>query len=473
MRIKSISFYLITGLLLAPSAMNADDFKPLRVLNDSLPEQWTYNENFSQELPSDDRWWSYFEDPVLDSLITAGENNNYNILMAARRIEVARQSLNSIRAGYFPTFNLSGGWTKSRNSGALGSVMTRASTVDYFSLGIDMSWEIDIFGRIATKAKGAKASYNATRAEYAAVMTSLCSNIAKTYITLRMWQAELLVAQEHIASQEKILKMTEARHEAGLCSMLDVTQARIVFYSTQATLPQLKSSIHTTINALALLLGEYPEALNERLSATAPLPSYHHIVTAGIPMELLRRRPDIVEAEYQLAASAAQLGIAKKEFLPTLTLNGSIGTSAHRIGDMFKNDSFTYAIAPTLSCTIFDGLARNYNMASARASMEIEMDNYNLTVMTAVEEVDNAMSTYLATLDNIEMLKKVIEQSRKSLELSVDLYKSDLSAFSNVVDAQMSLLENQNSLVAAQGKALTSLVALYQALGGGWDITQL
>ena len=140
---------------------------------------------------------------------------------------------------------------------------------------------------------------------------------------------------------------------------------------------------------------------------------------------------------------------------------------------MFKNDSFTYAIAPTLSWTIFDGLARNYNMASARASMEIEMDNYNLTVMTAVEEVDNAMSTYLATLDNIEMLKKVIEQSRKSLELSVDLYKSDLSAFSNVVDAQMSLLENQNSLVAAQGKALTSLVALYQALGGGWDITQL
>ena len=115
MRIKSISFYLITSLLLAPSAMNADDFKPLRVLNDSLPEQWTYNENFSQELPSDDRWWSYFEDPVLDSLITAGENNNYNILMAARRIEVARQALNSIRAGYFPTFNLIGGWTKSRN----------------------------------------------------------------------------------------------------------------------------------------------------------------------------------------------------------------------------------------------------------------------------------------------------------------------------------------------------------------------
>ena len=179
MRIKSISFYLITSLLLAPSAMNADDFKPLRVLNDSLPEQWTYNENFSQELPSDDRWWSYFEDPVLDSLITAGENNNYNILMAARRIEVARQALNSIRAGYFPTFNLSGGWTKSRNSGALGSVMTRASTVDYFSLGIDMSWEIDIFGRIATKAKGAKASYNATRAEHAAVMTSLCSNISR------------------------------------------------------------------------------------------------------------------------------------------------------------------------------------------------------------------------------------------------------------------------------------------------------
>lgn len=469
MRIRLFTFQLLAVM----GAFCAPIVSAQTVLNDSIPEHWSYNEHFNQSVPTDDNWWSHFDDPVLDSLIAEGVENNYNVIMAARRINMARQSLNSVRAGYFPNIGLNVGWTKSRSSGAMGEVMTDAVVDDYFSLGLDMSWEIDVFGKIRAKAKQQKSAYDATRAEYAAVMTSLCANIAKNYIQLRVWQAEWQVAMEHIASQEKILKITEARHEAGLASMLDVTQAKIVYNSTKSSVPGLESAIHRTINGIAILLGVYPDSIYSRLEPSRKLPDYNQLVPVGVPAQLLRRRPDIVEAEAQLAGYAAALGVAKKDFLPTLTLNGSIGTSARRLDNTFKNNSLTYSIAPTLSWTVFDGLARKYNVASAREQMAIGIDNYNLTVMTAVEEVDNAISTYLSTLRKIEVLDTVVNDSRKSLDLSLDLYKRGLNPFNDVVTSQLNLLENTNSLVAAQGDAITALISLYSALGGGWSVDDM
>ena len=171
----------------------------------------------------------------------------------------------------------------------------------------------------------------------------------------------------------------------------------------------------------------------------------------------------------QLGEYAAMAGVAKKDFLPALSLTGSIGTSAHRAGDLFGKNSLEYSIAPQLSWTLFDGMARNYRAAEARLQLESAVDSYNLTVMNAVEEVDNAMIEYDATLQAIELQKSVVEQSEKSLTLSVDLYKTGLTAFSNVVDGQMNWLESQNSLVALEGKALQALISIYQALGGGWE----
>ena len=193
----------------------------------------------------------------------------------------------------------------------------------------------------------------------------------------------------------------------------------------------------------------------------------------GVPAELLRRRPDIVEAEYELASYAAALGLAKRDFLPTLSLNGTIGTGAHSAGDLFSRNSLTYSIEPTLTWTIFDGMSRRANMASARQQMEIGIESYNNTVMTAVEEVDNAITTYAGTLRNLDILDDVVTQSRKSLDLSLDLYKRGLSPFNNVVTAQMNLLEYQNSVVTASGNALTALITLYEALGGGWDAADM
>lgn len=436
---------------------------------DSLPQRWAYTEHFNQTVPTEDRWWRSFNDPTLDTLMAMGVENNYNVLMAARRMEIARQTLNRVRSQYFPTITFDGGWTKSRTSGAMISPHADASTESYFSLGLNMNWQIDVFGKIASQAKAKKSMWQASRAQYAATMVTLCGNIASAYFQLRTYQAREAVAVEHIASQERIVKITEARKECGLAQGLDVAQARTVLYSTKASLPLLDTSIRSAINLLSVLTAVPANELYGMLGTARPMPDYIQLVRTGVPMDLLRRRPDIVAAEHELASYAADLGVAKKDFLPTLSLNGSIGTAAHNAGDLFRSNSFTYTIAPTLTWTLFSGLSRSYALNEARENMQIGIDNYNLMVMTALKEVDDAMTSYTNTFRQINLLKDVVDESTRELELSVDLYKSGLSGFTNVADAQLTLLSYADNLVAARGNALQALVNIYEALGGGWE----
>ena len=329
-----------------------------------------------------------------------------------------------------------------------------------------MNWEIDVFGRITSQVKSKKALVEVSKADYLGTMVSLTADIASYYVNLRTLQAQYQVAQEHLLSQKRVVEIAEARHEAGLVSKLDVTQAKTVYFSTEATIPNLKSAIRKTVNSIAILLGVYPEELYGRLSEYEKQPDYMCLINSGVPMDLLRRRPDIIAAEKELAVYAAQIGIAKKDFLPTLSLQGSIGVASHEFNDLFKKNSLNYSIAPTLSWTVFDGFSRKYALAEAKTQMEIGISNYNQTVLTAVQEVDNAMVSYKSALETIECQQEVLEQSKESFNLAIEQYKEGLAAFTNVVDAQMSWLEYSNSLVAAKGSALTSLIQLYQALGG-------
>ena len=308
-----------------------------------------------------------------------------------------------------------------------------------------------------------------SRADRAGVLVSLAAQIASTYIDLRVSQAEVQVANEHAASQLKVLNIAKTRYETGLASRLDVDQAQTVYYSTISSIPTLENNIHQDINAIAVLLAENSQELQKVLSTPRTLPSHMQMVSAALPADLLRRRPDVVEAEKEIAEYAAQLGIAKKDYLPTLSLDGSIGVASHRPGDLFKGGAFEYTIAPTLSWTIFDGLSRKYSVASARQNMEVAIDNYNLTVLTAYQETDNAISTYFADLKYIDSLDKLVQSSRDYDELSIDQYKNGLAAFINVADAQISYLSYENTLIQARGQALTALVDLYKALGGGWE----
>ncbi len=437
---------------------------------DDMPSRWAYTTDFDQTVPTDDAWWRSFGDAMLDSLIAIGIDRNYDIAMAARRIEIARQGVRRAQAAYYPSVTANAGWTRARSSGAVVSPEIDASTSSYFGLGIDMNWEIDLFGKITARTRQEKASFKASRAQYAAMAVSITSKIASAYMRLRTLQGEKAVLQEHISSQKRVVEITEARFEAGISSMLDVAQAKTTYLSTEASITTLNTDIATAINTIGVLTGMFPEQIHAMLDTPRELPDFHQIVAVGVPMELLRRRPDVVEAEYALAADAAALGIAKKDFLPTLSIAGSIGTQAHDAGDLFSDRSFTYSIAPTLSWTVFDGMARKAAVVSAREQMQVGIDNYNLTLLTAVQEVDNAMSQYVNSLHYIDLIEQVVEQAQKSFELSIDLYKKGLSSFINVSDAQIARLQYADELVSARGAALSALINLYQALGGGWSV---
>ena len=421
-----------------------------------------------QTLPSDDSWWNNFHNPVLTELINRAVKNNYNVASALKRIEIASKEIGMTKAGYYPTVSLSGGWQKEQESGAAYGAGSARMKDDYFSLGASMNWEIDVFGRVYSNVKEKKAAYSVARADYDAVIVSLCANVATAYMQLRTYEEEYRVAQAHIESQKYVCKITESRFEAGLGDMLDVTQARVVLYETESTLPTLRSNIRTMKNSIALLVGEYPGAIDELLDTDTLLPEYRQDVAVGVPAEILRRRPDIVEAEMELAEYAAAIGVAKKDFLPTLSLTGSIGTSSHRLDNLFGKGSLDYSIAPQLSWTLFEGLSRNYALSEAKLQMESAIDQYNLTVMTAIEEVDNALVNYASLLEAIDLQKRVVEESKKSMDLSFELYRSGLTIFTNVVDGQISWLTNQNTLTTMEGEALAALVTIYKSLGGGW-----
>lgn len=436
------------------------------MLRDSIPHAWSYESAQTVTLPSDDRWWEGFDDPVLTSLIKRGETNSFNLSATLHRIEMARQNWELAKSAYFPTLGLTAGWSKEQQSGLTTSPGGKAMGTDYFSLGLNFSWEIDVFGRVRANAREGEANYNASKAEYSAAMISLCANIATAYFNYRLAQGRIEVAEGQISSQERIAKITEARHETGLASKLDVTQAMTVLYSTQATLPALRNMETSALNSLALLIGCYPAEITEDLSSSRDLPNAFRMVHIGVPADMLRRRPDIMQAEYQLASYSAQIGIARKDFLPVLSLNGSVGTAAHNLDDLFSKNSLTYSIAPQLSWTIFEGMARSRRVAVAKEQMLAGIDNYNLTVMNAIVETENALSAYDSSLRQIALFRKVLEESRESFSLAVDRYKKGLTSFTDVMNAQISTLNYENTLLETRAAALTSLVKVYAAVAG-------
>ncbi len=428
-------------------------------LRDSLPQQWAYASEFSQTLPTDDKWWLNFEDKSLDTLMSIAIDNNFDLQIAEKRIALAKSAVKIAQSGYYPSLSLNAGWSKDRSSG---------TTSDYYDLGLNFSWQIDLFGQITSQAKSKKALWQATKSQYDGVMVTLCANVATAYINLRTWQAQFIVATTHLQSQKQVLEMTEARFKSGLASMLDVSQAKTVYLSTLASIAPLKANIESQLNSIAILLGIYAENIPISAIEIAPLPNVNELVPVGVPMDLLRRRPDIKEAEYTLASYAVAIGIAKKDFLPTLTLDGGIGFKSSKLDNMFDDKSFTYTIAPMLTWTIFDGLSRKYQLIEAKEQYMIGIDNYNNAVMTAVKEAQNAMISYRYMLEETRELEDVTNEAFNSLKLSIDLYKRGLTSFTNVLTSQQTYLQYNNSLVSAKGKTLLSLISIYQALGGGW-----
>lgn len=321
-----------------------------------------------------------------------------------------------------------------------------------------------MFGKITQQVKAQEGAYKASREDYEWMCVTISAEIATYYMNLRTLQQELLVTQNHIQQQKRVLEITEARHEVGLASMLDVAQAKTVYYSTQATIINIQTDIFTTINAIAVLTGTYPEEMKIMLQPIGEQPSAIWSMDMDISPEMLRNRPDVKEAEYTVEEYAAALGVEKKQWLPSLSLSASVGTEAWHIGDMFKSDSYTYSIAPQLSWTIFDGFMRNAEIASAKEQLMASVDAYNLALLTAVQEVDNALTGYRQAVEYEKKIAIVLENAQLAYNLAIDRYKQGLDAFINVSDALITLLQYANELVVAKGNVLTSLVTLQKSL---------
>lgn len=432
-----------------------------------LPDEWEESgQVFQQTLPVDDYWWKSFRDTKLDSLIALAVDRNFSVAMAINRISAARANLWMERSNFFPSVGLNAGWTREETSGNISAAPQ--STEHYYGASLSMSWEVDVFGSIRKRVKAQKENFAASKEEYTGVMISMAAEVASAYINLREFQQQLEVVKKNVASQEKVLKITEVRYNTGLVAKLDVAQAKSVLYSTRASIPQLEAGINQYITTLAVLLGMYPQEIRPGLETVGTLPDYMEPIGVGMPVDLLLRRPDVRSAERNVNAQAALLGASKADWLPKVFLKGSFGYAARDLKDLVKSKSMTYEIAPALSWTIFSGGQLVNATRLAKAQLDETINQFNQTVLTAVQETDNAMNAYRNSIKQIVALREVRNQGVETLKLSLELYKQGLSPFQNVLDAQRSLLSYENQLVQAEGSSLLQLITLYKALGGGW-----
>lgn len=436
----------------------------------TLPETYTADTLIDQKLPIEEQWWKSFDDPLLDSLMQVAMQNNWDLLIAQQRVLQARATMRSAYGAFFPAFDLSAGWNRGRSSQNLtGKTLENDPYSSYFSGTVSMNWEIDVFGSIRNQAKAQKNNYKASKADYYASMVSVAASVGTAYINLRTAQRQLEVMANNIITQQEVVRITEARYNAGLSSLLDVTQAKSTYYNTRASIAAYEISENTYINSLAVLTGLLPSAVRPALLKDITFPQPNKLVPTNVPAALLRQRPDIKAAEYQVASESALLGVARSEWFPTFFISGDIGVASKELDNLFTKPSLVWQIAPVMKWTIFNGGQRAAAVASAKASLQSSVDNYNLVVLTALQEVENAISGYKNSMKETVELRSAVAEAQKSFELSIDLYKMGLSAFINVVDAQQSLLTYQTALVASEGNTLLSLIQLYQAVGGGWD----
>ena len=454
-------------LFLSPFHSRAQKEIELEVI---VPEKWQIDTIYLNNNITDYEWWTRFNDSTLDSLIAVALSNNYNLQSIEATLEKSRLSYQQSKAAFYPSLSLDAQYDLSETS--LNYYEETSSdqyrTNGYLNAGLNATWEIDVFGKNRDQVRANKKSYLATEASYQNAIMNLCAQVATVYFNLRSYQQQLIVANQNIASEKNILDITIARYESGLGTQLDVSQAKSVYYNTLASIPRLDAYITQCINNLAILLGTFPSNLTNAFNDVNELPSIRHIVNVGIPADVIRRRPDVRQAELNIEAQAASIGAAKADFYPKFKITGSFGYLSHDLDEFFNNESMMFQVTPSISWNLFSGMEVRKAVQMSEIALEECIDNYNNVILNAIQEVETEMSNYANALKTIEMGQQVVEQGNKTLELSIDLYKRGLGTFTNVLDAQRTVLSDQNYLVNAWNSALLALVRLYTALGGNW-----
>jgi NodT family efflux transporter outer membrane factor (OMF) lipoprotein len=342
--------------------------------------------------------------------------------------------------------------------------------VDTFAFGAGLAWEIDLFGRIRRGVEAATAQYDASVEDYRDVLVTLLGDIALNYLEVRTLQARLIFARSNIDAQRESLALTQARFDAGLTSALDVAQAESNLGRSEAEVPALEALLEASLNRVEVLTGRPPGALHERLAVVRSIPLPPEEVALGLPAELLRQRPDVRQAERQLAAQTARIGVATADLYPRLSLTGFFASDAGDLGDLATGKSLTWGIGIPLRWNVFSGGKVQNQIQAERARADQAFKRYEQSVLRALEEVQTALAAYTKEKLRAQQLGVATDATQRAVDLVRTQYVSGLTNFQNVLDTQRTLFQLQQELANSEGQQVQNLVALYRALGGGWDV---
>lgn len=420
------------------------------------------------------QWWRVYQDETLNALVERARAGNLSLQVAVERIVEARARRGLANAQYFPAIDGTGVAAGIRDSEALAPNLPagRSRQDTYFSLGVDVAWELDLWGRIRRSVESADAAIQATVEDARDTMMLLYAEVAGAYIEARALQVRIARLTANIQAQQETLQLTQDRHHAGLVPVLDVSQAQLNLAQTQAGLPPLRKSLSAALNRVAVLVGDMPGQVNALFGETIEVPTPPPAVAVGLPAELLRRRPDIRAAERLLAAQHARIGATQAELYPTFALPGTFALQAYDAGDLVSGGSLSYSFGPAFRWSLFSGGRIRSAVRAEESVTQQALLAYRQTVLLAVEEVENAMVSLARERERIEALTRAVAAAEKSVGLVKDLYRNGLANFQNVLDMERSLVSQQDALASSQGLLGQSLALLYKSLGGGWTLAE-
>jgi multidrug efflux system outer membrane protein len=435
------------------------------------PDAWAADiaEDIKGEKTNLEKWWKHFNDPVLNELIKRTREENPTLRIASQSIAEARSSRGIAASQLFPQANAGGEYSRNRSSESLiGPVPENPSNL--YDAGFDAGWEIDVFGGIRRNIESADASIDASVESYRDLLVSLFAETALNYVEYRTLQDRIEIARKNIATQDESVRLTQTRLDAGLAPRIDVTRAISNVEISRSLIPQLKQSLAISKNRIATLTGGFPASVEKLLARSRPIPVPKKGFSAGLPADLIRARPDIRQAERQLAAQTGQIGVAEADLYPRFTLFGNFSLQSVNSGDFWDSSSRAYSFGPSFSWQIFSAGRIRSNIDIQESLTEQALDNYENSVLLAVEEVENSMAAIANEWDRIKILGKAVAAAVETVSLIKGDYQDGLVDFQQVLDAERTKFSTEDEATSSRGQIAYNYIQLYKALGGGSEV---
>ncbi|WP_041392168.1 efflux transporter outer membrane subunit [Sphingobium sp. SYK-6] len=465
---------LLAAVILLPSCSAGPASPPRSASALGVPDGWSVTAASGVEDLT--AWWRRFDDPVLTGLVEQAAASNLDIAQAVARLRQAREALVVSGASLLPSVNGSAGFSRTEPVRGGGSTITlpdgSVTTIDgggrsNFSLGLDASYQVDLFGGLRSAVAASRAQYEGAGFDYAAVILSVESEVARNYVLARALQAQIANAQANLAIQDDNLEIAGFRVQAGLVSSVDAEQARASRAQTAATLPALEQQYNAAVSRLGVLTGQAPGAVKPVLEQPTPIPDGPDDVAMGIPADVLRQRPDVRSAESALLAASAQIGVARAQLLPSLSIGGNLASNASNAGSIL--DTITGGLFASIGQALFSGGRLQAQYRASRAAADGAFAAYRSAVLSALEDVENAFVALRAAREREGQFATALDAASASALLARDQYRSGLTDFTTLNAQEAALVSARNGLVQAQADKASALIALYAALGGGWD----